>query len=55
MGICAHQPSKARKECPSKEVAMEFARKPKGGYPQHKGASPHMGTLYAHKARHGIS
>lgn len=32
MGMCAHQPAKARGKCPSKKVARKMAKKPKGGY-----------------------
>lgn len=32
MAICLHHPEKARGDCPSKEVAREFAHKPPGGY-----------------------
>lgn len=32
MAICAHSPGKARGNCPSKKVAMEFSHKPPGGY-----------------------
>jgi len=32
MGMCANSPGKAAKQCPSKKVAREFAKKPKGGY-----------------------
>jgi hypothetical protein len=55
MAGCAHNPSAMHGQCPPHKVAEEFSHKPKGGYPYHKGASPHKGTLYAHKARHGIS
>ena len=32
MGICAHNPGKAKGACPSKKVAREFSHKPKSGY-----------------------
>ena len=32
MGMCAHGKGQARGKCPSKKVAEEFSRKPKGGY-----------------------
>ena len=35
MAICAHNPSKAHKNCPSHKVAEEFSHKPKGGYNHH--------------------
>ena len=40
MGICAHHPEKARGKCPPKEVAREFAHKPKGGYRKKKRTVP---------------
>lgn len=36
MAICAHDKSKARGNCPSKKVAMEFSHKPEGGYSKAK-------------------
>lgn len=36
MGMCAHNPEKVKGKCPSKKVAREFARKPKGGYDKRK-------------------
>lgn len=36
MGICSHNPEKARGECPPKDVAREFAHKPKAGYRKKK-------------------
>jgi hypothetical protein len=36
MAMCAHDSSKAKGECPSKEVAREFSHKPKGGYKKRK-------------------
>lgn len=30
MRMCAHNPEKAKGECPSKEVAREFSHGPKG-------------------------
>lgn len=38
MGICCHDPGKARGKCPPHDVACEFARKPKGGYRKRKRA-----------------
>jgi hypothetical protein len=32
MGMCEHAPAMAKGKCPSKKVAKEFAKKPKGGY-----------------------
>lgn len=36
MGICAHNPGKARGKCPPQKVAEEFSHKPKGGYKSKK-------------------
>lgn len=46
MNLCLHSPGKARKKCPSNEVAREFSH--------FKGASKHNGWLRAHRPRHGI-
>jgi hypothetical protein len=36
MAICSHEPGKAKGKCPSKKVAREFSKKPKGGYDKRK-------------------
>ena len=36
MGMCAHNPGKARGKCPAHKVAEEFSHKPKGGYQKRK-------------------
>lgn len=36
MALCSKNPSKARGNCPSKKVAMEFSHKPEGGYSKAK-------------------
>ena len=36
MAMCEHHPEKARKRCPPKKVAREFARTKRKGLPKHK-------------------
>jgi hypothetical protein len=35
MAICEHSPEKARKKCPNKRVAHEFATTKRRGLPKH--------------------